>query len=105
MCADDVLNSCLQRFIPFPLSPLLFVPAHSLFPPLLLFLILKEDEVRGTALREEVEKLHEERNMLLETIEDLKQSVEQTVTGPELDTKVTNDCIYVTDEHIYKQMW
>ncbi|XP_049459737.1 ankycorbin isoform X2 [Epinephelus fuscoguttatus] len=48
----------------------------------------KEDEVRGTALREEVEKLHEERNMLLETIEDLKQSVEQTVTGPELDTKV-----------------
>ncbi|XP_042365363.1 ankycorbin [Plectropomus leopardus] len=48
----------------------------------------KEDEVRGTALREEVEKLHEERNMLLETIEDLKQSVEQTLTGPELDTKV-----------------
>lgn len=47
----------------------------------------KEDEVRGTALREEVEKLHEERNMLLETIEDLKQTVE-TVTGPELDTKV-----------------
>lgn len=27
--------------------------------------------------------------MLLETIEDLKQTVE-TVTGPELDTKVTN---------------
>lgn len=47
----------------------------------------KEDEIRGTALREEVEKLHEERNMLLETIEDLKQTVE-TVTGPELDTKV-----------------
>ncbi|XP_022072007.2 ankycorbin isoform X2 [Acanthochromis polyacanthus] len=47
----------------------------------------KEDEVRGTALREEVEKLHEERNMLLETIEDLKQTVE-TVAGPELDTKV-----------------
>lgn len=43
----------------------------------------KEDEVR-----EEVEKLHEERNMLLETIEDLKQTVEQTVTGPEMDTKV-----------------
>ncbi|XP_053195442.1 ankycorbin [Scomber japonicus] len=43
----------------------------------------KEDEVR-----EEVEKLHEERNMLLETIEDLKQTVEQKVTGPELDTKV-----------------
>ncbi|XP_040915168.1 ankycorbin isoform X1 [Toxotes jaculatrix] len=48
----------------------------------------KEDEVRGTALREEVEKLHEERNMLLETIEDLKQTVEQTVTGSESDTKV-----------------
>ncbi|XP_022617933.1 ankycorbin isoform X2 [Seriola dumerili] len=48
----------------------------------------KEDEVRGTVLREEVEKLHEERNMLLETIEDLKQTVEQTVAGPELDTKV-----------------
>ncbi|XP_029024755.1 ankycorbin [Betta splendens] len=44
----------------------------------------KEDEVRGNVLREEVEKLHEERNMLLETIEDLKQ----TVTGPELDTKI-----------------
>ncbi|XP_076613709.1 ankycorbin isoform X2 [Chaetodon auriga] len=48
----------------------------------------KEDEVRGTALREEVEKLHEERNMLLETIEDLKQTVEQTGTFPELETKV-----------------
>ncbi|XP_059214150.1 ankycorbin isoform X1 [Centropristis striata] len=48
----------------------------------------KEDEVKGTILREEVEKLHEERNMLLETIEDLKQSVEQSVTGHELDTKV-----------------
>ncbi|XP_039909411.1 ankycorbin isoform X1 [Simochromis diagramma] len=43
----------------------------------------KEDEIRGTALKEEVDK---ERNMLLETIEDLKQTVE-TVTGPELDTK------------------
>ncbi|KAM7369088.1 hypothetical protein PAMP_013385 [Pampus punctatissimus] len=46
----------------------------------------KEDEVR-----EEVEKLHEERNMLLETIEDLKQTVEQAVTGPELDTKVEHN--------------
>ncbi|KAM7392995.1 hypothetical protein PAMA_007896 [Pampus argenteus] len=45
-----------------------------------------EDEVR-----EEVEKLHEERNMLLETIEDLKQTVEQAVTGPELDTKVEHN--------------
>lgn len=43
----------------------------------------KEDEIRGTALKEEVDK---ERNMLLETIEDLKHTVE-TVTGPELDTK------------------
>ncbi|TKS84571.1 Ankycorbin Ankyrin repeat and coiled-coil structure-containing protein [Collichthys lucidus] len=47
----------------------------------------KEDEVRGTALKDEVEKLHDERNMLLETIEDLKQTVEQTGTFPELDTK------------------
>lgn len=39
----------------------------------------------------EVEKLHEERNMLLETIEDLKQTVEQTVTLTEADTKVIND--------------
>lgn len=39
----------------------------------------------------EVEKLHEERNMLLETIEDLKQTVEQTVTLTETDTKVIND--------------
>ncbi|XP_034402947.1 ankycorbin isoform X2 [Cyclopterus lumpus] len=48
----------------------------------------KEDEVKGATLRQEVEKLHEERSMLLDTIEDLKQSVEQTVTGPELETKV-----------------
>lgn len=41
------------------------------------------------ALKEEVDKLHEERNMLLETIEDLKQ----TVSVPELDTKVINDAI------------
>nr|XP_046231070.1 ankycorbin isoform X2 [Scatophagus argus]XP_046231072.1 ankycorbin isoform X2 [Scatophagus argus]XP_046231073.1 ankycorbin isoform X2 [Scatophagus argus] len=50
--------------------------------------IYKEDEVRGIALREEVEKLHEQRNMLLETIEDLKQTVEQAATFPEPDTKV-----------------
>ncbi|XP_020485523.1 ankycorbin isoform X1 [Labrus bergylta] len=50
--------------------------------------IYKEDEIQGTPLKEEVEKLHEERNMLLETIEDLKQSVEQTGTLPEQDTKV-----------------
>uniref|UniRef100_A0A3Q3AC98 Retinoic acid induced 14 n=1 Tax=Kryptolebias marmoratus TaxID=37003 RepID=A0A3Q3AC98_KRYMA len=47
----------------------------------------KEDDFTGPALKEEVEKLHEERNMLLETIEDLKQAVE-TVAVPELDTKV-----------------
>ncbi|XP_061590263.1 ankycorbin isoform X2 [Cololabis saira] len=47
----------------------------------------KEDDIRESAMREEVEKLHEERSMLLETIEDLRQTVE-TVTGPELDTKV-----------------
>ncbi|XP_070706822.1 ankycorbin isoform X1 [Pempheris klunzingeri] len=44
----------------------------------------KEDEVRGSALRDEVEKIHEERNMLLETVEELKQ----TVTAADLDTKV-----------------
>lgn len=50
-------------------------------------LISKEDDFTGAALKEEVEKLHEERNMLLETIEDLKQTVE-IVTGPELEVKV-----------------
>ncbi|XP_047426188.1 ankycorbin isoform X2 [Mugil cephalus] len=50
----------------------------------------KEDEIRGTALREELEKLHEERNMLLETIEDLKQTVE-TVAGTELETQVEHN--------------
>ncbi|XP_013888886.1 ankycorbin, partial [Austrofundulus limnaeus] len=49
--------------------------------------IYKEDDFIGAALKEEVEKLHEERNMLLETIEDLKQTVE-IVTGPELEVKV-----------------
>ncbi|XP_076020248.1 ankycorbin isoform X2 [Genypterus blacodes] len=47
----------------------------------------KEDEVRGSALREEVEKLQEEKNMLLEAIEDLKQSAGQKVAGPDPDTK------------------
>ncbi|CAN9504934.1 unnamed protein product [Ophioblennius macclurei] len=46
----------------------------------------KEEESGGAVLREEVEKLHEERTMLLETIEDLKQTME-TVAGPEMDTK------------------
>ncbi|KAM3873841.1 ankycorbin [Diretmus argenteus] len=53
----------------------------------------KEDEVRGVTLKEEVDKLQEEKSMLLETIEDLKQIVEQTaVTGPELETKTENSC-------------
>ncbi|XP_029921921.1 ankycorbin isoform X2 [Myripristis murdjan] len=48
----------------------------------------KEDEVRGASLREEVEKLQEEKSMLLETINDLKQIVEQTaVTGTEPEAK------------------
>uniref|UniRef100_UPI003AAD2D08 ankycorbin isoform X2 n=1 Tax=Centroberyx gerrardi TaxID=166262 RepID=UPI003AAD2D08 len=48
-----------------------------------------KDEVRGAALREEVEKLQEEKSMLLETIEDLKQIVEQAaLPGPEPDTKI-----------------
>ncbi|XP_037547964.1 ankycorbin [Nematolebias whitei] len=47
----------------------------------------KEDDFTGSTLKEEVEKLHEERNMLLETIDDLKQTVE-TGAVPELNTKV-----------------
>ncbi|XP_072518789.1 ankycorbin [Salminus brasiliensis] len=38
----------------------------------------KEEELRTVALKEEIEKLQEEKSMLLETIEDLKQIVEQT---------------------------
>lgn len=38
----------------------------------------KEEELKSAALKEEIEKLHEEKSMLLETIEDLKQIVEQT---------------------------
>uniref|UniRef100_A0A665V4F7 Uncharacterized protein n=1 Tax=Echeneis naucrates TaxID=173247 RepID=A0A665V4F7_ECHNA len=66
----------------------------------------KEDEVRGTVLREEVEKLHEERNMLLETIEDLRQTVEQTVGDPELDIKglrtsvlILLTCTFTSQKH------
>uniref|UniRef100_A0A668AB99 Retinoic acid induced 14 n=1 Tax=Myripristis murdjan TaxID=586833 RepID=A0A668AB99_9TELE len=52
---------------------------------------LYEDEVRGASLREEVEKLQEEKSMLLETINDLKQIVEQTaVTGTEPEAKVSS---------------
>ncbi|TTW89877.1 Ankycorbin [Bagarius yarrelli] len=39
----------------------------------------KEEELRGVSLlRDEIEKLQKEKNMLLETIEDLKQIMEQT---------------------------
>ncbi|KAG7476688.1 hypothetical protein MATL_G00085560 [Megalops atlanticus] len=38
----------------------------------------KEEELKSTALKEDIEKLQEEKSMLLETIEDLKQIVEQT---------------------------
>uniref|UniRef100_A0A8C2WZP2 Retinoic acid induced 14 n=1 Tax=Cyclopterus lumpus TaxID=8103 RepID=A0A8C2WZP2_CYCLU len=89
--ALSALNPCLQPTHPFPsispLSPLLSFLDHLFLcsPPTPLsrysssFLISKEDEVKGATLRQEVEKLHEERSMLLDTIEDLKQSVEQTV--------------------------
>uniref|UniRef100_A0A672P148 Ankycorbin-like n=1 Tax=Sinocyclocheilus grahami TaxID=75366 RepID=A0A672P148_SINGR len=38
----------------------------------------KEEELKSAVLKEEIEKLQEEKRMLLETIEDLKQIVEQT---------------------------
>lgn len=39
----------------------------------------QEEELRSVSmLREEIEKLQEEKSMLLETIEDLKQIMEQT---------------------------
>ncbi|XP_036385988.1 ankycorbin isoform X2 [Megalops cyprinoides] len=38
----------------------------------------KEEELKSAALKEDIEKLQEEKSMLLETIEDLKQIVEQT---------------------------
>ncbi|XP_026090625.1 ankycorbin-like isoform X1 [Carassius auratus] len=38
----------------------------------------KEEELKSAVLKEEIEKLHEEKSMLLETIEDLKQIVEHT---------------------------
>ncbi|XP_008422280.1 ankycorbin isoform X3 [Poecilia reticulata] len=54
----------------------------------------KEDEFSGLPLKE-VEKLHEERNMLLETIEDLKQTVE-TVTVPQLEVEHTASAALVS---------
>lgn len=53
----------------------------------------QEDEAGGTALRGEVEKLQVERSMLLETIEDLRQTVEQAATLREPDTKVSNSVV------------
>ncbi|KAJ8395638.1 hypothetical protein AAFF_G00031190 [Aldrovandia affinis] len=38
----------------------------------------QEDELKSIVIKEEIEKLQEEKSMLLETIEDLKQIVEQT---------------------------
>ncbi|XP_067279320.1 ankycorbin isoform X2 [Pseudorasbora parva] len=38
----------------------------------------KEEELKSAVLKDEIEKLHKEKSMLLETIEDLKQIVEQT---------------------------
>uniref|UniRef100_A0A3B5L745 Uncharacterized protein n=1 Tax=Xiphophorus couchianus TaxID=32473 RepID=A0A3B5L745_9TELE len=73
------VNACLSVHF-FHLSvPLLCHNPSLLSPPL----IAKEDEFTGFPLKE-VEKLHEERNMLLETIKDLKQTVE-TVTVPQLE--------------------
>uniref|UniRef100_A0A3B3URN2 Retinoic acid induced 14 n=1 Tax=Poecilia latipinna TaxID=48699 RepID=A0A3B3URN2_9TELE len=54
----------------------------------------KEDEFSGLPLKE-VEKLHEERNMLLETIEDLKQTVE-TVAVPQLEVEHTASAALVS---------
>ncbi|XP_071193821.1 ankycorbin-like [Salvelinus alpinus] len=45
----------------------------------------KEEELRGVS--QEVEKLHEEKCMLLETIEKLKQIVDQTVTISQTETE------------------
>lgn len=80
----SLLNLASSRKRISPLSVFLLSCQPSLVSPPL---ISKEDDFTGAALKEEVEKLHEERNMLLETIEDLKQTVE-IVTGPELEVKV-----------------
>ncbi|KAM9517588.1 ankycorbin isoform 1-T1 [Salvelinus alpinus] len=47
----------------------------------------KEEELQSVSLREEVEKLQGEKCMLLETIEDLKQIVDQTVTMSQTETE------------------
>ncbi|XP_024236607.1 ankycorbin isoform X1 [Oncorhynchus tshawytscha] len=47
----------------------------------------KEEELQSVSLREEVEKLQGEKCILLETIEDLKQIVDQTVTMSQTETE------------------
>nr|XP_046225734.1 ankycorbin isoform X2 [Oncorhynchus gorbuscha] len=47
----------------------------------------KEEELQSVSLREEVEKLQGEKCILLETIEDLKQIVDQTVTISQTETE------------------
>lgn len=43
------------------------------------YFFAEDEELRSVSLlREEIEKLQEEKSMLLETIEDLKQIMEQT---------------------------
>lgn len=84
------LDLCFS-FPPFTLSLSLSLLRLSLFPfsapP---SLKQQDDEVGGTALRGQVEKLQVERNMLLETIEDLKQTVE-TATLHQSDSQVGSE--------------
>lgn len=58
---------------------------HSLPPPL----FSKEDKIRGSAEREEVKKPLKESILLLQTIKDLKQTVE--TLAAELETEVINE--------------
>lgn len=110
LCVQPSRHHFTPHFSSFPTFHSLFLP---LSPPLFfvhLLLLLSplllptpspvfpspppnqedEDEAGGTALRGELEKLQVERNMLLETIEDLRQTVELTATLGEPDTKVSN---------------
>uniref|UniRef100_A0A9J7Z0R1 Retinoic acid induced 14 n=1 Tax=Cyprinus carpio carpio TaxID=630221 RepID=A0A9J7Z0R1_CYPCA len=52
-----------------------------------------EEELKSAVLKEEIEKLHEEKSMLLETIEDLKQIVEQT--GPKIEHSGNADSMLI----------
>lgn len=80
----SLLNLVFSRKRISPLSVFSLSCQPSLVSPPL---FSKEDDFTGSTLKEEVEKLHEERNMLLETIDDLQQTVE-TGAVPELNTKV-----------------